>query len=431
MGWGSGIGVVALTTAAGGCAAFGLAAFLIKLLSISNFEGGSGYFTVFVTLAGLIGGFIVGLVTAVTVRSGFATAQLNALGIVAALTVAAGILAAVLQDDGPRLDGDKVVLEVELKCPRDWKPDNYARSELGSGCWLQRYPANGASETNPIVLGGLTLKTAPELDGQWVAACAVDLEKTASTRYLRVYAGHKTDVTIRVPLPRHPGPALMQWSQWSNSGFVPQAGKPAVPDYAFRFRVQRNTDYRAAHPSADAVFTEKRQKALAAMPADAPLVQWLPFFEIPSGSAVLNSESTRPEVQAVRAHPEELLPLLRPGDPAVVRRAVLAAANLEQVPASLIEPLAAGGRQTIELIHEARASSLPGDPDLVAEGAAYTFFSNWSTAMDHAGDTGIPARRKVLEEIAREVGGDVGRDGIHLIAEQVRKDLDKLGPAAQ
>jgi hypothetical protein len=37
----------------------------------------------------------------------------------------------------------------------------------------------------------------------------------------------------------------------------------------------------------------------------------------------------------------------------------------------------------------------------------------------------------VLEEIAREVGGDVGRDGIHLIAEQVRKDLDKLGPAAQ
>jgi hypothetical protein len=167
------------------------------------------------------------------------------------------------------------------------------------------------------------------------------------------------------------------------------------------------------------------------MPADAPLVQWLPFFEIPSGSAVLNSESTRPEVQAVRAHPEELLPLLRSGDPAVVRRAVLAAANLEQVPASLIEPLAAGGRQTIELIHEARASSLPGDPDLVAEGAAYTFFSNWSTAMDHAGDTGIPARRKVLEEIAREVGGDVGRDGIHLIAEQVRKDLDKLGPAAQ
>ena len=49
MTFGSGAGLVLLTTAIGGCAGAGLAAFLIKYLQISNFEGGSGYFAVLVS----------------------------------------------------------------------------------------------------------------------------------------------------------------------------------------------------------------------------------------------------------------------------------------------------------------------------------------------------------------------------------------------
>src|SRR5277367_89617 len=120
MSWGSAAGVVALTTVAGGFAGAGLAAFLIKALQISNFEGGSGYFAVFVTLFGVAGGFVVGLITALAVHSSFWVAQGCAVGILVALTIVAGVIAVGVQDDGPKLDGDKVVLEVELKCPRDW-----------------------------------------------------------------------------------------------------------------------------------------------------------------------------------------------------------------------------------------------------------------------------------------------------------------------
>jgi hypothetical protein len=41
-------------------------------------------------------------------------------------------------DDEPKIDGDQIVLETELRFPRDWKPDNLARSENGSGCWAQK-----------------------------------------------------------------------------------------------------------------------------------------------------------------------------------------------------------------------------------------------------------------------------------------------------
>ena len=152
MGGGSFIGVVALTAAAGGLAAFGLATFLIWWIPVSNFEGGAGYFAVIVTGLGVIGGAIVGLVVAATVRSGFATAQTYAIGIVAALTVTAGVLVVIFDDDGPKIDGDLILLETELRFPRDWKPDNLARSENGTGCFAQKRSGNESPDTKPNVL---------------------------------------------------------------------------------------------------------------------------------------------------------------------------------------------------------------------------------------------------------------------------------------
>ena len=417
MSWGSAAGVVVLTTVAGGCAAAGLAAFLIQWLQISNFEGGSGYFAVIVTLFGAAGGFIVGLVTALTVHSGFWPAQAYATGIVAALTIAAGVLTVALHDNGPRIDGEKVVLEVELKCPRDWKPDNYARSELGSAFRLQE---NADTATSEFVLGGLTFQPAAEFDGQWVVACAVDLNKTRGTRYVNVRVGNKTDVTIQIPLPRHPGPRFQQWSECS---------KVAV-GYEFRFRIQRKSTYDQAHPNPRVAFLKARRNALEAMPADAPIAQWLPFFEDDNQRTLASEPCEHPEVQAVNARPGELGPLLRSSDPAVVRRAVFAAAVLTEVPASLIEPLAVSGRHTLELIHRARANSLPNDPDLVAEMSAFSFFFYWADAMERAGNAAIPARRAVLEQIDGEVRGDSGHGGFRLIADQTAKDLEKLGSAA-
>jgi hypothetical protein len=83
----------------GGLAAFGLSFFLIWFLKVTNFEGGAGYFTSFVILTGVAGGFVVGLITALTMRSTF-TQRCSRIR-------------------EPKLDGDSIRLEVELKCPRD------------------------------------------------------------------------------------------------------------------------------------------------------------------------------------------------------------------------------------------------------------------------------------------------------------------------
>src|SRR5258708_31769286 len=142
MSWGSGIGVVVLTTLMGGLAAFGLSFFLIWFLKVTNFEGGAGYFTLFIILTGLAGGFVVGLITALTMRSTFTEILLRAAAIVVALMIAAGVivvLAKVFEDKGPKFDGDSIRLEVELKCPGDWKPDNALKAGHG-GCWLQKHP---------------------------------------------------------------------------------------------------------------------------------------------------------------------------------------------------------------------------------------------------------------------------------------------------
>ena len=424
MSGGARISLVLLTTAAGGGAAAGVASFLIAWLQIPNREGASGFFALYVITAGVIGGFIVGLMTAALVQSRFWRAQGYALAIVAVLAVVAAILPRILQDDGPLIGGEKLVLEVELKAPRGWKPDNQSRGDQGSFCWLQRDASDAPPETNPIVLGGLVLKTTAEPDGQWVVPCATALTRTRKTRYVRVFIGKRTDVTIQVPLPAKPGPAYKQWSEWTAAGFLPQAGKPAATDYAYRFRVQGAAEYDRQHPDPAAAFQAAREKALAAMPADAPLAQWLPFFENERGQGMHYAGDDYPEVRVLKSRMPELAQLLRSRDSNVVRQAVFATAALDEVPGSLIAPLAGAGRLTIDLIREARGGALPDDPDVAAERRASTYFFYWDLAMEHAGAAGTGPRRAALEAIEREASGSSGKGGIHEIAEQARKDLD-------
>lgn len=424
MSWGSGSGVVFLTTLAGGAAALGLAALLIQWLHIPAMEGQSGYFAVFITLAGLAGGFVIGLLVAVTVHAGFWKAEGLALAITVGLAAIAGALALAAHDEGPTLRGDKLLLEVELKCPPGWAPDNYSRSELGSGFRIQKIAATDSPDSQ---WGGLTFHAAPEFAGQWVVECAIHLTKTRSKPYVNIRVGHKTELTIQLPLPRHPDAKFEQWSAWSMRGFV----TAAAPGYEYRFRVERQTEYDAAHPDERAAFLAARAKAIAAVPADAPIAAWLPFFEDQNQRPIATEQCPHPEIEAVNARPAELAPLLRSSDGDVARRAIYAAVTLKTVPASLVEPLAAGARHAVELIQQAKAQSLPGDPDLVGELRAWGYFFYWDSAMERAGTPAIAARRAALDEIQRALTPAGPADGFALIADRIAKDRANLEAPAQ
>jgi hypothetical protein len=424
---GSGIGVVVLTTLMGGVAAFGLSFFLIWFLNVTNFEGGSGYFTLFVILTGVAGGFAVGLLTALAMHSGFAAMQLRAAEIVLALTIAAGaavVLDKAFEDKGPKLEGDSIRLEVELKCPRDWKPDNALKAGHG-GCWLQKHPENGPIETNPIVSGKLTWDNTPAPGEPWAISCAVSLEKTTSPRYMLIYTSKSIEVTLQVPLPRHPGPQFKQWSEWSTAGFLPQSGRPVPPaGLAFRFRILKESDYDAANPSTEEAFKQVRKKALAAMPPVPTVADWLPFYENVWEVPTYPQEILGPEVEAVNAHPEELVPLLRSEDMTVARRAVWATTFLKSVPPPLIEPLTHNGLLTIKLIRAARAGTLPNDPDELTEERASSFLTYWTMAMEHAGATAQSGG--ILKQIAAELESGRLDEKLERMASSVNKDLDKL-----
>jgi hypothetical protein len=423
------IAVVFLTTVMGGLAAFGLSYFLIWFLKVSNFEGGAGYFAVFVILAGVGGGFVVGLITAIAMRASFADMLLRAAEIVVALTIVAGIivvLAKAFEDKGPKLEGDSIRLEVELKCPRDWKPDNALKAGHG-GCWLQKYAEDGPLETNPIVSGSLTWDNTPAPGEPWAISCAAPLEKTASPRYMLIYT-NKFEVTLQVPLPRHPGPQFKQWSSWTTDGFLPQKGRPAPPaGLAFRYRIHKESDYNSAHPSKEEAFLQKRQKDRAALPPAPTVADWLPFYENVGEVPTSENDTLGPEVAAVNDHPEELVPLLHSEDMTIARRAAFATKFLKTVPPYLIDPLAHTGLYTVHLIRAARAGALPNDPDELTEEKAWSFYIEWTMAMDHAGATA--ARRGILEQIAAELDSGPRDEKLQRLADAVKGNLDKLREA--
>src|SRR5258708_22489908 len=95
----------------GGLIAFGLSFFLIWFLKISNFEGGSGYFALFVILTGVAGGFFVRLPTVLSIPSRSVQIQLRATAIVPPLPATPTtivVLNKAFEDKGPTLHADNI-----------------------------------------------------------------------------------------------------------------------------------------------------------------------------------------------------------------------------------------------------------------------------------------------------------------------------------
>ncbi|HEY3741425.1 MAG TPA: hypothetical protein VGL53_16350 [Bryobacteraceae bacterium] len=423
MNWGTTIGVTLLTTLAGGAAGVALANFVIYWQEISNREGSSGYLVLILTGLGLLGGFIIGLATALAVRSDFWKAQAWAVGVVVAVALFAGVLTVVLDDHGPTFDGDKIVLEVELKCPRGWTLDNRAKSEMGASCWMQKNPSTAQNDPNPFDLGGVDVDAAREVDGQIVMPVSVELAHTRKNRFLRVFIGKKTDVTFKIPLPAKPGAKAMEWTGWL----------PAPQDYSFRCRIQKKADFDRVHVSKHDLFEQARAKALAAMPPNAPLEKWLPFFDEDRGGArsFVGVTGPTPELDVLHAHLEALIPLLRSSDPTTIRQAVFAASQFEPLPPPIVAPMIEAGRGVVEILKAARAVGTPDDPDLVGENRAYNYFFYWNAALERSAGADAPERRAVLEAIEREAqatiaqGGSKERTHLQLVLEGARKALEK------
>jgi len=246
---------------------------------------------------------------------------------------------------------------------------------------------------------------------------------------LQVALGDKTDIELVVPLPPRPKRKHEQWSKWTSEGFLHGRGEPPVSEYAFRSRVQSARQAEKERDQAKAGFLEEREQAAAALSPDAPLTDWTPFFEDGDSGLPYYSEVGR-AVGVINARAPELEAPLRSPDRRLVRQAVYGAAELREIPAILIQPLADAGRLTLTLIEEATNAALPDDPDLIAEAKAYAFFFRWGLAMKRAGSAAAEQHRVVLAEIESEAS-QVKAGDIEAISRYAREDLRNLGAMPQ
>lgn len=232
-----------LSAILGGAGMFAIASAGVKWYRISSFEGGSGYYVIFLALFGIVGGFVAGLIAA---RVGHAHwshdwyAQLVS-GVAAVfalllITLACFYLGA---DHVPEKGGRGLVVAWEVRLPApndadpfapkgnpaDW-PDNELRLQLVS---VRNHKPTGSGEA---AFDRAAFRTE---DNQWVLPARVPLFTSKGEFCVNLTLGGRDD-GFWPRLSAFPSEADFAWSPWyrTNKGLGKAADSQAVM-YRFRF----------------------------------------------------------------------------------------------------------------------------------------------------------------------------------------------------
>jgi len=240
MKWLASIGVGILTSIVGMMAAGVVGGLLADWYRVTSFEGAAGFFVVAIAIFGLLGSFVIGLVTARVVAGWPNPRFTKALGIACGIVI--GILGAIagvarlLADIPPTIDGEALFLQIEVRWPASGGTDPHAMAGAG----YTRLGTSTGSAVRRIESGPLFLEDARQEDGRWIVPGAVDVFTARGQRVVMVGVGDKQLAAFIVPLPGHPREAQRTWSDWLPR---PRDGSPPAPDqYTYRFRVIKESE---------------------------------------------------------------------------------------------------------------------------------------------------------------------------------------------
>jgi len=244
MGWLLSLLIGVITGLVTMVAAFATADMAVRWYNISSFEGGAGYFVIAMAALGLFGGFVIGTVVSRIVASrvrsateatGARVGGFVALGISLASSLAVvviiGTVARLQADVPPTLNGQELLLAVEIRWPEGQTPPALD----ASGEWSLRLGSSVRRTMRASVSGPLWREDARLEDGRWVVPGAVELFTSRGDRVLDVLPEHTLTNGFLVPLPARPDAEFLEWSDW-----LPHArdDEPALPDgFRYRFRV--------------------------------------------------------------------------------------------------------------------------------------------------------------------------------------------------
>jgi hypothetical protein len=241
MSWSLSMFVGVLTAIVGLLASGFVANLAVGWYRIPSFEAGSAAFVVMFALLGLVVGFIVGLVTSRVVAGGADPGFLKALGssqaILLGMVAVVGGSARLLADVPPTIDGEALMLAVEVRWPEGHTESPAALTgepylRLGS---ITRSNTQRASSRGPLYTQDAHL-----VDGRWVAPGVVDIFTTRGRFVIDVVLDSATNYGFLTPLSGAPGKKNMKWTDW-----YPRArpGSPPPPNgFTYRYRVQRTSE---------------------------------------------------------------------------------------------------------------------------------------------------------------------------------------------
>jgi hypothetical protein len=231
MSWPATFGIMLATGLAGMFAAGYTANLAVSWYRISGFEGQSGYFVVFLALAGLVLGLVVGGVAARIVSGGFVQAAGAALGVVLGLTLLIGGTARLLADVPPRLDGDTLLLALEYR----WPASQVEAPAAGEHEPYVRLSAVADAFERKAEDGAFWLDDSRLEDGRWISPAAVRVFTERGKRVVSFIVDDSALSRVLVPLPRRPGRKHLEWSRWLPADLPNQDGA------SYRFRVHRTS----------------------------------------------------------------------------------------------------------------------------------------------------------------------------------------------
>ena len=239
MSWTSSFFVGVLTGIVGlivGSLVAGLAASWYR---VPSFEAQSAAFVVSVAiLAGFVG-FLIGVITSrVMPHPGFLRALGNANGILLGLIAVGGVVARLLADVPPTIDGEQLMLAVEIRWPAGQKESPAAlpgEPELELGSITRMSHTQRATSRGPLWTTDAHL-----VDGRWVAPGAVDIFTTRGRLSIVAMLDSNNNHGFIIPLSGAPSKNDMQWTEW-----YPHArpGDPPLADgFQYRYRVQKRSE---------------------------------------------------------------------------------------------------------------------------------------------------------------------------------------------
>jgi hypothetical protein len=220
-----------------GLFAAGLVASLaVDWYRISSFEGGSGYFVVGMALLGGFAGLVIGVVTALAVylrsKGGWIKTTGIAAGVIIGLATVTAAGARWFADVPPTIDGEELVLAVELRWPADATPP--PRDAVGTVLL-------GALSGNTVRVsreGPLLFEDARQEGGRWIVPGLAFVFTARGQRLLDFRHGDASMAAFEVPLPGRPRDEHREWSTW-----LPSADAPTQPHaYTYRFKVVRASE---------------------------------------------------------------------------------------------------------------------------------------------------------------------------------------------